>query len=98
MNVPSQTDLVASIDAFLERNPDVGEARFGRDATGEPGLVTRLRKGSSPTLRILAAITDYMQRKDAERVCHALTDTAASTVASAGKPGDASPQSEAAHV
>ncbi|MDE0878546.1 MAG: hypothetical protein OSB00_07755 [Sphingomonas bacterium] len=84
MNVPSETDLLASIDAFLARNPGIGEARFGRDATGEPGLVNRLRRGSSPTLRIAAAITGYMQRKDAEAGHHGPTDTVSLEAASPG--------------
>ena len=63
MDVMTQTELVEKIDAFLERH-DIGESRFGRDATGEPGLVGRLRKGSSPTLDILNRIADFMREKD----------------------------------
>ena len=66
MDVPTHEELLSSIDNFLARHPKVGEARFGRDATGEPGLVERLRGGSSPTLKILNRIKNYMAAKDAE--------------------------------
>lgn len=66
MDVPTHEELLGSIDRFLERHPKIGEARFGRDATGEPGLVARLRRGSSPTLAVLLRISEYMATRDAE--------------------------------
>ena len=75
MNVPSHDDLIASIDAFQTRHPDIKDARFGREATGEPGLVARLRRGSSPTLALLERIKSYMDVKDAE-LSHAVGDAA----------------------
>ena len=64
MNVPSHAELIASIDAFLNRHPEIGEAKFGRSATGEPGLLQRLRAGSSPTLRVMIKIGAFMAEAD----------------------------------
>lgn len=66
MVIPSHSDMIAAIDAFQARHPDIRDARFGREATGEPGLVARLRKGSSPRLRLLERLVTYMAAKDAE--------------------------------
>lgn len=65
MDVMTQAELVEKIDAFLERH-NMPESRFGRDAVGEPGLVGRIRKGSSPTLDMLNRIADFMASRDAE--------------------------------
>jgi len=64
MIVPSHAELIASIDAFLNRHPEIGEAKFGRSATGEPGLLQRLRAGSSPTLRVMTKISEFMTATD----------------------------------
>jgi len=64
MIVPSHAQLIASIDAFLNRHPEIGEAKFGRSATGEPGLLQRLRAGSSPTLRVMTKISEFMAAAD----------------------------------
>jgi hypothetical protein len=87
MDVPSQADMLRSIDAFLARHPSIGESAFGRRATGEPGLLDRLRKGSSPTLRVAGLIGDYMARVDAE---HAATTTSAVDTSSCGKAEEVS--------
>ena len=92
MNVPTHDELISRINQFLERHPAIGEARFGRDATGEPGLVARLRRGSSPTLNVLNRIGAYMAAKDGEAADHAVTDTIRSQPASAGIDGAASPE------
>lgn len=76
MDVPTHEELLGSIDRFFERHPKIGEARFGRDATGEPGLVARLRRGSSPTLAVLRRISEYMAGKDAELAVAAVDDVA----------------------
>lgn len=71
MHVPTHEEVLRTIDAFLVRHPAIGAARFGRDATGEPGLVARLRKGSTPTLKVLGRIKAFMDAKDAELGCGA---------------------------
>lgn len=64
MDVPSHSDVIAAIDAFQRRHPDIKDSRFGREATGEPGLVAGLRRGRSPTLGLLERIQTYMAGKD----------------------------------
>lgn len=83
MNVPTHAEVIASIDAFQKRHPQIKDARFGREATGEPGLVARLRKGSTPTLRMLERIKAYMIEKDADR--HGDLNIADAAAASSGK-------------
>ena len=65
MHVPTHEEVLRTIDAFLDRHPKIGESRFGRDATGEPGLLGRLRAGSTPTLKVLNRIKSYMDERDA---------------------------------
>lgn len=84
MDVPSHAEMLGSIDAFLKRHPSIGESAFGRRATGEPGLLDRLRKGSSPTLRVAGLISAYMAGVDAE---HTDRDTVAVDVQSSEKIG-----------
>ncbi len=91
MQIPTHEEVLGTIDAFLDRHPAIGPARFGRDATGEPGLVGRLRKGSTPTLKVLNRIKAYMDAKDAEvraaGADHADGDTSQVQHASCGKAG-----------
>lgn len=82
MDVPSHAEMLGSIDAFLKRHPAIGESAFGRRATGEPGLLDRLRKGSSPTLRVAGLISAYMAGVDAE---HGEPDTVKTDGQSSGK-------------
>jgi hypothetical protein len=65
MDIPTHDELVARIDAFLERH-DLTDSSFSRAATGEPGLVARIREGSSPTLKILNRLAEFMAAKDAQ--------------------------------
>jgi hypothetical protein len=96
MDVPTHEQLIESIDAFQARHPKIGDARLGREATGEPGLIQRLRRGSSPTLAVLNRLKDFMSAKDAEVVReeavadHAASDTGDGAAASCGKAGEVS--------
>lgn len=65
MNIPTDAELLATIDAFLKRH-DMAPTRFGRDATGEPQLIDSIRKGRSPSLNTLQRIADFMAEKDVE--------------------------------
>lgn len=94
MDVPTPEEVLSTIDAFLERHPSIGEARFGRDATGEPGLLSRLRRGSSPTLKILNRIKTYMAEKDA--AVHVDADTPEGDAPSSGNVGEISAPAVAA--
>jgi hypothetical protein len=85
MDVPSHAEMLGSIDAFLKRHPHIGESAFGRRATGEPGLLDRLRKGSSPTLRVAGLISDYMAGVDAQHVEPDTADAASSSSGNAAK-------------
>jgi hypothetical protein len=64
MKIPTDAELLASIDAFLERH-DMAPTRFGRDATGEPQLIQSIREGRSPSLNTLQRIAEFMRAKDA---------------------------------
>lgn len=74
MELPTTDDIVARIEAFIERHA-MSASRFGAEATGDQNLVPDLRRGLSPRLERLHRIVDYMARKDAELV-HAQPDTA----------------------
>ncbi|GAA0745082.1 MULTISPECIES: hypothetical protein [Sphingomonas] len=88
MHVPTHEEVLRTIDAFLERHPKIGESRFGRDATGEPGLLGRLRAGSTPTLKVLNRIKSYMDDRDATLgvggADHGARDTSQAQHASSG--------------
>jgi transcriptional regulator with XRE-family HTH domain len=71
MNIPTQTELVAQIDKFLERH-GMKESRLARESTGEPGLIAAIREGRrSPTLNTVEKLATYMKRKDAEAAAEA---------------------------
>lgn len=83
MEIPTRTELLASIDAFLERH-EMKPTRFGREATGEPQLIDSIRnKGRSPSLDVLNKMADLMRRYDA-----------AKAAASTGQIGEMSRQPE----
>lgn len=66
MQIPTRPELLASIDAFLERH-DMKPTRFGREATGEPQLIDSIRnKGRSPSHDVLLKMADFMARYDRE--------------------------------
>lgn len=87
------------IDAFQERHRSAGspipDSTMGRGINGEAGLVSRIRQGSSPTLRVAGMILDFMRGKDAELAAaeggdadHAGGDTAPPAPASPGNGAD----------
>ena len=61
MDIPSETDILNSIDLFLERH-GMAPSRFGRDATGDPQLINSIRRGRSPSLKVLQQIAEFMRR------------------------------------
>jgi len=65
MDIPTDDQLIANIKAFLSRH-DMAPTRFGREATGEPQLISSIESGRSPSLNTLQRIADFMLRKDAE--------------------------------
>lgn len=84
MQLPTDTELLASIDAFLERHK-MAPTRLGREATGEPQLLDSIRNGRSPSMKVWRKIADFMARYDAELL-----------VASTGKTGGISGEGDAA--
>lgn len=65
MQVPTVSDLIELIEAFLKRH-DWKRTRFGREATGEPQLLDSLISGRSPNLGTVHRIVDFINSKDAE--------------------------------
>jgi hypothetical protein len=65
MELPSDIELLARVDAFLERHC-MAPTRLGREATGEPQLIDSIRNGRSPSLKVWNKVADFMARYDAE--------------------------------
>lgn len=67
MHIPTQTELLAKIEAFCRRH-DMAETRFGRDAVNNPAFISSLRRDPpvSPTLETLNKVQEFMRRKDAD--------------------------------
>lgn len=59
MHIPTMPEILASIEAFLERH-DMPPSTFGREATGEPQLIKSMRDGRSPSLKVLEKIATFM--------------------------------------
>ena len=73
-------ELNARIAAFLERHA-MAPTRFGRDATGDANLVSRLLDGRSPSLRTVGKCDRFMAEYEAERAASpGKPDKAARTV------------------
>lgn len=60
MEIVTTEQLVASIEAFLVDH-DMRPTRFGREATGEPQLLSSLRSGRSPSLDTANRIIAFMR-------------------------------------
>jgi hypothetical protein len=64
MDIPTHGELLAAIDAFRARHGNMAESRLGREATGEPGLVDRIRAGGNVTLNTLNRLAAFMAEQD----------------------------------
>ncbi len=64
MDIPTHEELVARYEQFCRRH-DMAETRFGRDATGEPQLISSIRAGRSPSLKTLQRVASFMADHDA---------------------------------
>jgi len=60
----TEDDLLKSIDAHLLATGKT-ETAFGVEVANDPSLVSDLRKGRSPRLRLAIRIMDAIQPKDA---------------------------------
>lgn len=70
MEIPTHAQLIEEVDAFLARH-SMAESRLGREATGEPGLVARIRDGRNVTLDTLNRLAAYMAEQDAKAAAEA---------------------------
>lgn len=91
MELPTPSEIIQSIDAFLTRH-DMAATRFGRDATKNQNIVGLLRGGHEPSIGVLRRLKDFMDRKDAELAGgdHAVGDTAAAPAPSSGRMDEVS--------
>lgn len=55
--------FVAEIDAFLERS-GMSASAFGKASIGDPNLVSDLRAGRSPSLRLIGRVKDYIEAQE----------------------------------
>ena len=65
MQVINETELLQRIDGFLERHA-MAPTTFGRKATGEPQLIDSIRKGRSPSLKVVNRLVAFIDETDAE--------------------------------
>lgn len=65
MDIPTDDELIARIKAFLDRH-GMAPTRFGREATGEPQLISSIEAGRSPSLKLLQRIAAFMAEQDAK--------------------------------
>lgn len=65
MDIPTHEELAARYRAFCVRH-NMAESRFGRDSTGEPGLIARIEAGGSPSLKTLQRVASFMAEHDAK--------------------------------
>ena len=63
MDIPTHSQVIAQIDDFLVRH-GMAPTRFGREATGEPQLIDSIRRGRSPSLKVLERIAEFMRERD----------------------------------
>ncbi len=96
MDIPTEEQVLGTIEEFLDRH-GMKPTRFGALATGEPQLISSIRKGRSPSLKVLQRIRTFMAEKDAELGCadHGATDTARGDASSSGSAGEVSAPDEA---
>lgn len=65
MDIPTEAELLTRIRAFLDRH-DMAPTRFGREATGEPQLISSIESGRSPSLKVVQRVMQFMADRDAE--------------------------------
>jgi hypothetical protein len=64
MDIPTPEQFVARCEDFCRRH-DMAETRFGRNATGEPQLLESIRRGRSPSLKVMRRVVDFMAEHEA---------------------------------
>jgi hypothetical protein len=89
MQIITETALLKRIDVFLERH-EMAPTTFGRQATGEPQLITSIRNGRSPSLKVVNRLIEFMDQKDEEAATqaklHAPLDAPAADEEAADEP------------
>lgn len=98
MDIPTPEELITTIESFLGRH-GMAPTRFGRDAVGDPNLLTDLREGRRmPGLGRLNRMDSFMRSKNAELAAdHADAGTPPADGLSAGNVGSPS-RRETAHA
>lgn len=87
MDIPTPTELIEKIEAFIARH-SMAETRFGRDAVSDPNLLSDLRAGKRlPGLTKLNRLAEFMARKDAV-LNHAPADSGAAVTVSPDTQSD----------
>lgn len=92
MDVITEDELVAEIEAFLDRHA-MAPSTFGALAKGEAQFLTKLKGGRSPSLRVARKVLAFMRRRDA--AVHADADTTNVESASPGTSEQISAEVEA---
>lgn len=59
---PLVTELIAEIEAYCAR-ANITQTDFGKYVLNNGNFVTRLKHGSSPTLRTIARVQRYIDRR-----------------------------------
>jgi hypothetical protein len=67
MKVITETELLERIRSFLERHK-MAPTTFGRNATGEPQLISSIEGGRSPSLKVVGRVVAYMEQQDKARI------------------------------
>jgi hypothetical protein len=70
MSIITETQLLQRIDVFLERH-SMAPTTFGRQATGEPQLISSIRNGRSPSLKVVNRLIEFMDGLDEEAATRA---------------------------
>jgi hypothetical protein len=65
MDIPTEADLLRRIREFLDRH-GMAPTRFGREATGEPQLISSIENGRSPSLKVVQRVLAFMAERDAD--------------------------------
>lgn len=59
MDIPTEAELIETIEAFLNRHA-MKATTFGALATRDPGLIKSIRDGRSPSLKRARRLRDFM--------------------------------------
>jgi hypothetical protein len=93
MTIMTDEELIARIEAFIERTDGMTPTRFGLDAVGEGGFINRLKAGRSVSLKLANRVLAFMAQREAEIAeasVHDASDTTGTPALSAGNDAEKS--------